>query len=318
MRALRKPLLVLITIVVAIAAFTYLGRQVDWAVLARFTLAQNLILCATSLAIILIHAMGTATLLRAMGYHAPFFKLMKAMVAAATVCLAGDPKLGIPMRLFFYRVFARIPLNLGVTQILAESILWVLIMALIIAIPSPGGSEISLLFSAGAMVAIAMGIGGIIVGPTLLRHLWLVRHLFSPANRLGRFVLSVRETLLGLQPKQGFMAVGWYIGTYVVDVLTIWYLLTIFGYHLNGIVLAHVIVLSYVAGALSMLPLGLGVRDVTFSLLLHQLGVSVEDAAACAIIYRTIRTAVPLALCGIMAPWIFSGFNSRKATNSPD
>ena len=131
-----------------------------------------------------------------------------------------------------------------------------------------------------------------------------VRLLFDATNRVGAFVTSVRTALLGIRPGALIAATAWLASTYVIDIGTLWYLAQLFGHSLDVFQAGHAIVLSYLAGAVSFLPLGLGVRDVALSALLQQAGLPAADAAAVAVIQRAFRTLVPLAMGALLLPFV--------------
>jgi uncharacterized protein (TIRG00374 family) len=250
------------------------------------------------------HAAGAAALLKALDHVAPVRKVMMAMLAASLVGMGGDPKLGIPARLFFYKLFADIPLVVGVTQTVAESALWLLLMALIVAIPGPYEQTYALTLSLAALAILAASLLGLSLGPTFLVHIRGLRWVFSEKNRIGRFVCSVRAALMSMKFKYLLLACGWFSLTYVIDIASLWYLAHFYGYPLHPAILGHAIVLSYLVGALSLLPLGLGVRDIALAGLLVHAGLPEADAAACALIHRTIRTVLPLLLGALLIPYV--------------
>lgn len=92
------------------------------------------------------------------------------------------------------------------------------------------------------------------------------------------------------------VATGWLALTYLVDVWTVWFLAQALGAPLPPVAIGHAIVISYLAGAASLLPLGLGVRDAAFALLLEQSGAPTDTAALVALLHRTLRTLLPLVL----------------------
>jgi uncharacterized protein (TIRG00374 family) len=301
---MKRTLLIVITCVVAVAAFYYLGRQVDWQAIRALSARDVTLLSLSSVLMVAAHAAGATALLAALHYHASVGKVMAAMLAASIVGLAGDPKLGLPARLYFYKALAQIPVTIGVTQILAESALWLFIMALIVAIPGAYDSAYAQALSHATMAALLVGLALFIAAPALAKRFWLLRHLFSDSTRVGRFVLSVRTAFVSMHKGQVLHASAWFIVTYIIDAATLWYILHLSGYSIDAIILAHAIVISYLAGAVSLLPLGLGVRDVALAVLLTQTGVSESHAAGAALILRTIRTSVPLAMGGVIALFI--------------
>jgi uncharacterized protein (TIRG00374 family) len=72
--------------------------------------------------------------------------------------------------------------------------------------------------------------------------------------------------------------------------------LSVFGPPPSVLALLAVLTISVTAGNLSMIPMGLGVRDASFTVLLAQLGVPNEIALSVAVIQRLFSPGWPLLL----------------------
>ncbi|MBR1203944.1 MULTISPECIES: lysylphosphatidylglycerol synthase transmembrane domain-containing protein [unclassified Bradyrhizobium] len=301
----RKRLLWGAAFMIGAAALFYLVGRIDWHTLRSISIQALLVLCFSSIVMIVLHAAGAATLLAGMRHPASLMDVMMAMLAAGTVSLAGDPKLGVPARLAFYKMLADIPVSVGAAQTTIESLLWLFLMGAVLVIPGglAGDRTVSLsLAAAGLLIA---GIAAVGLGPTVLDRMWVLGRLFRASGPIRQFVFDLRSAMFGIKPLALALATFWLATTYVVDVASIWYLSRALGADLPPVAIGHAIVISYLAGAISLLPLGLGVRDVTFVLLLQQAGAPAETAAALALIHRTVRTALPLligfAVSGLIA-----------------
>ncbi|KUL94109.1 hypothetical protein DK26_20675 [Bosea sp. WAO] len=300
----RKRLLWGAGLLVGGAALFYLSRHVDWRVLAALGPGTLLALCASTILMIVLHAAGAAALLHGMRYPARVADVMTAMLAAGTVSLAGDPKLGVPARLAFYKMLANIPVSVGAAQTTIESLLWLFLMGAIMVIPGPLAGDRALPLSLAAAAMLAVGVGAVALGPPVLDRLWGIGRLFQASGPIRRFVLELRSAMLGLRPGALALATLWLALTYVVDVASIWYLGRALGADIAPAAIGHAVVISYLAGAVSLLPLGLGVRDVTFALLLQQAGAPPEVAAGIVLSHRTLRTVLPLLLGVALTPWV--------------
>ena len=297
-----RSLIWLLTTALASAAFIYLGSKVDWNILFRLSLMQVGLLFLSTFLLICLHAIGAAALLKGLGHATTPGRVLLSMLAASTVSSAGDPKLGVPARLFFYRFFAGIPLSTGTAQTTIESLLWLIMMGLLIAIPGPLAGNYTFHLSLVAVTLVGGGIAVVAVGPGLLERTWLLGSLFRKMGRLRAFILDVRSAILGIKPASLAIALAWFGATYLVDILTVALLARALGGAISWIAIGHAIVISYLIGAASLLPLGLGVRDVTFVVLLQQAGLSAEQASAIALIHRLARTVLPLTLGAVVTP----------------
>jgi uncharacterized membrane protein YbhN (UPF0104 family) len=283
-------------LVLGLAVCIYLATRVEWQALLRLTPMQLAALVASTLVLVALHALGAAALLRGLGHAAGMWRVLAAMLAAGTVSLAGDPKLGVPARLAFYRLLAGVPIRIGSAATAIESLLWLLLMGAVVAIPGPLAAGYALPLSLFAAASVAGAITLVAVGPGLFERLWLIGPLLRRLEPVRQFVLDVRAAIFGLSPVWLAVATGWLALTYLVDVWTVWFLAQALGAPLPPVAIGHAIVISYLAGAASLLPLGLGVRDAALALLLEQAGAPADTAAVVALLHRTLRTLLPLVL----------------------
>ncbi|MCZ8106033.1 MAG: lysylphosphatidylglycerol synthase transmembrane domain-containing protein [Burkholderiales bacterium] len=274
----------------------FLATRVEWQALQRLAPLQLVALIASTLVLVALHAIGAAALLRGLGYQAGMWRVLAAMLAASTIGLAGDPKLGIPARLAFYRLLAGIPIRIGTAATAIESLLWLLLMGAIVAIPGPLAADYALPLSLIAVSTVFGVIALVAFGPALFERLWLVGPLLRRLGPMRQFVIDVRGAIFGVRPLWLAAATGWLALTYLVDVWSVWFLAQALGAQLPPVAVGHAIVMSYLAGAASLLPLGLGVRDATFAFLLEQSGATADAAALIALLHRTLRTVLPLVL----------------------
>lgn len=171
----RKRLLWGASLLVGAGALFYLSCYVDWRALAGAGGAGGMD-AAGPVRVddpeIVLHAAGAAALLRGMRYPARVADVMIAMLAAGTVSLASDPKLGVPAMLAFYKLLAKIPVSVGEAQTTIESLLWLFLMGAIMVIPGQlaGDRALPLSLAAGAMLA--AGVGAVALGPPVLDRMW--------------------------------------------------------------------------------------------------------------------------------------------------
>ncbi|MES5488791.1 lysylphosphatidylglycerol synthase domain-containing protein [Bradyrhizobium sp. INPA03-11B] len=290
----RKRLLWGAAFIIGVATLFYLVDRIDWHALRSVSVQTLLVLCLSSIVMIALHAAGAATLLAGMRHPANLMDVMMAMLAAGTVSLAGDPKLGVPARLAFYKMLADIPVSIGAAQTTIESLLWLFLMGSVLVVPGELAGDRAMPLSLAAAALLIAGLTAVGLGPAALDRMWVLGPLFRASGPIRQFVFDLRNAIFGIKPFALGVATCWLATTYVVDVASIWYLGQALGADLPLVAIGHAIVISYLAGAVSLLPLGLGVRDVTFVLLLQQAGAPAETAAALALIHRTVRTVLPL------------------------
>ncbi len=296
MRAARSWLLLSVAVLLCVGLVVYAGPHLDWTTLAQLSPELIGILVGSSIVMSLAYAAGAVTLLAGMNARADFGSVLIAMLAGGTVGLVGDPKIGVPSRLLFYKLLAGIPYSIGTAQIAAETVLWLALMGCVLAIPSELARSYAPMLSALAALSVLAGIAVIAFGPVLLTWTPGVKLLYRKWPALNSFIAGTRAAVLGLRPRAIAIAIGWFLVTYAADALALYAVMRAWGALISPLLLAQVIVISYLVGLASMLPLGIGARDLTFLFLLQQLGAPPEIATAATLVQRTFRTLVPLAM----------------------
>lgn len=294
---MKKTIIVwIVASVLMVALAWHVLVHIDWSVFARISVGMLVLLAASSVAMSMAYAAGAQALLFGMNTRPTYFCVLLAMLAGGTVGLAGDPKIGVPARLFFYKLLSNIPVNIGAAQMAAETVLWLALMGIILAVPTELAGEYAPTLSLVAASAVAVLIFAIIAGPAILVRLPGVGNLYRRWPAVERLIEHTRAAILGLRVSTVGWATFWFLVTYAVDTFSLYLLLDALNAAVRSVLLAQVIVISYLVGLASMLPLGIGVRDITFLALLQQLGVSAEMAAAAVVAQRAMRTVIPLML----------------------
>jgi len=123
-----------------------------------------------------------------------------------------------------------------------------------------------------------------------------MRNIYRRWPAVERLIDDTRDAILQISVAAVGWSAFWFLVTYAVDAFSLYLLLDTWNAAVRVVPLAQVIVISYLIGLASMLPLGIGVRDITFLALLQQLGVSAETGAAAVVAQRAMRTVIPLML----------------------
>jgi len=126
---------------------------------------------------------------------------------------------------------------------------------------------------------------------------YLGRFFFSGVvTRFLHFVKCVQEALRQLPVVKILVFVVLDLLILGVQTMRLWLVLSILGPKVSPLAWLAVLTISLTAGNLSMIPMGLGVRDASFTLLLTQLGIPSEIALAVAVIQRLFSPGWPLLL----------------------
>jgi len=276
----------------------YLLRGMDWELVQRATPGTFLLVLVVSMLGTLVYTLLIYLLIRGSGYVTTLWRAYLVLTASLSVNYVTPVKMGIPLRIYLYNHFMDIPIAIGTALVTVETLVGVLTPACIAVV------GIALLFHSVSpvppLILLAlMGIGLLF----LLRarfECWqpaLERVPFARLlKRLMRFVVRVQSGLRCLSPAVILSVVILDLLMFGLQTVRLWLVLRVFGSAPSPWLLLAVLTISVTAGNLSMIPMGLGVRDASFVLLLAQLGVPNEVALSVGVIQRLFSPGWPLLL----------------------
>ena len=308
---MRRHLPWLLAVILTACMFLYVWFKVDLSALGNLSLGLAAALFALTILFTVVYTVGAGLLLRGMGGPASLFSVYLVITGAGAAGLVSDPKLGIPLRVFFYRAILGVPVAVGSGAVILETLIWFILMGFILMAPVPQfwTTEISWIPPLSVLFISAAFIAGLILWPKLATP--LTRYTSRPiVNRIVNFFSEIRTAVGRVDKRQFLMAVLLLASTYVLDAFSLHLLLDAMGARQPLFELVYIIVFSYLVGLATLLPLGLGPRDVTFVYLLTLLGVPLDVAASAALVQRVLRNVIPLGL-GLISMAVL-GFNRLK------
>jgi uncharacterized membrane protein YbhN (UPF0104 family) len=219
-------------------------------------------------------------------------KLFQVLFASHSFNYAGPLKLGMPVRLVLFNQILGIPYAAGVATLMATTGLDIVVMiTLAIALIA------WIYFSPLVGLTMAAAIFACLIGSVTLYHKLPLARLKGP-NWIGRFF----SELANLSPVTIFHAVLISVAKTLLNAVAGWLVLTGLG-ALTGLAeFAFIYLASHLAGLLSLIPMGIGVKDVSAVELLSHLGVSPSIGIAFIAIDRLIWSLIPL-IIGLLAGW---------------
>lgn len=284
--------------VVALLVGWHLLRDIRLSELRAVSPVTSFYLVVLAILNICAYVLAVSILLAGMGYKARVKSVYLVVTAGGTASYVSNVKLGIPARIVLYRKVLGIPTSAGTASIALEIAAWSAAMAVIMLLPAnddllPDDWWLAL----GALAGLAGVFALLFLSLPRLNKLyekedWLtnrVKGVLTFATDFKKGILSIKKT--ALIPVTALVALQ-----YLIDAFSVHLILRDLGYEVSVLSLAHIIVVSYFVGIISMMPLGLGTRDVSLTFLIMQLGVPKEVAVSCALIQRTVRLALPFAL----------------------
>jgi uncharacterized membrane protein YbhN (UPF0104 family)/SAM-dependent methyltransferase len=255
-----------------------------------------LVACSVAIAYCLLAGVGVS---RSLG------QLYLAVTASTAANYSTPVKAGIPLRVYLYKRLLGISPGTGSALLGLEIILATLVpaaislFALLLFLPQ-GGPAV-----AGALTVMVSGAAAALA---LIRSSFYDRAIGAlPLPRIaqralapgGDIVMALRGVPLGsLGAAAGVFAAMW-----VLVGIRSFCAFQLFGGSMSVVELVGISAAAFTLGSLSLLPMGLGVRDATLVALFVQAGADRDVAIAVAALDRLLSTGVPL-LLGILSAQI--------------
>jgi len=275
-------------------------RKFDWNVLRLVPPGLVGVLVIVKLISIPTYAYGVNFLLRGAGYNVSLKDTYLVNTAAGSASLVSNLKLGLPLRIILYQRMMHVPISTGTALMVLETGLSLIWMAIFAAFPVPG-----------LWGKYAWGISGLIFGIVLIGFIFTASFQIFEAYIPGRifrykttqvveFIKNFREAIQTIKIKAIFFAVIMMGIAYVMDSSLLLLTLNALGWTTQLHTAVYLTLISYLAGILSFVPMGLGTRELSLVFLLTQMGAPEDIAVAGSLIVRLARTVVlPVSLSSV-------------------
>jgi len=210
---------------------------------------------------------------------------------------------GVPVRIFLQKKIIGIPYTSSTSELVIEMFL-----------------------SYTCMVITCIITGILFLGPVFRQHLLLIKNSISyDFTTIGFIVLCIVLICFFIKKFKGkiteymtqtldqifktrlqilFIALCLIIISILISLLRLEMLLFAMGFHISKASLLPAMLLSYLAGVISFIPMGMGVRDISLSGLLVLLGIPLASAAVVAAVDRILLSIIYL-IGSIIASYIF-------------
>jgi uncharacterized protein (TIRG00374 family) len=164
-------------------------------------------------------------------------------------------------------------------------------------------------FIVSMAIAVVVNLSALLrpVRSRIIRLLSRLVHLVSRRD-LGRtfaeFDSSLTEglALLSAQPKRLALLLGCHLGTWVVGLVALWFCFAALGQVPPTGVMISGYFIALAAGAISMIPGGLGVQDGSMAGIYVMLGMPLEIAVLASILFRVLYYLLPFVI-GLAIYW---------------
>lgn len=301
-----KKLYYLVVVLVLSSAAIYLfwsSRSFDLSILGHLSSSTWVLATFLSLLSLFVYFSCVNVLLRGMGFRRSLKPVSLIILAAGTATLVSPVKMGVPVRIFLFKKRLSVPISAGVGVFAVEVSLELLWITVILLLPVGHFHEygslrvILIVFS----LLFALFCGAVLLRPREISR-FFSRFVFKrQARRIIDFGISLQQGFKRISKGALVLAGGLLLLRYVTQAIFLYVVLSGFGYPMNPFYLLYAKIVGYVAGTVSMIPMGLGAKDITFMFILSKLGVSEEVALSSALIDRIFHTFFPFCLGVISA-----------------
>ncbi len=290
--------LLLAIMVLSIVLPVYLLRDLDWHMLAQFTPLHLAGILGLLILGTLFYTLAISVMVKAVEHPSTLWQAYLILTASLSANYVTPVKIGIPLRIYLYQHFMHIPTATGTALVTLETITGLLVPTLVAILGiTTLFTNLKLTVPIILLSILSIGTGLIVYLPTHAIKTWMPR---SPRSKITARTLHFIENV-----QMGFRSVS-LMTTLKISLLFLLNLTTsagivhlilrVLGFTINPLVLLYVLAIAITAGNLSLIPMGLGVRDISFTMLLQYLGVPQEIAISTAIIQRLFSPGWPLLL----------------------
>jgi len=220
------------------------------------------------------------------------FKLFQVLFASHSFNYAGPLKLGMPVRLFLFKQVLGIPYTAGVASLMATTGLDVLVM-------------VTLTVSLSAWIFISPLAGftfGVTVLICIVGLVFIYQKSYSGrrerSSRIGRFFWELAQ----ISPFITLYCVLIASAKSLLNGFAGWIVLTGLGATTSLVEFLFIYFASHLAGLVSLIPMGIGVKDLSIIELLRRAGASASVSITFVAVDRLVWSLAPL-LIGLLAGW---------------
>ena len=295
-----KRILVGLAVLALSAALLWLLTTYDLSMLRRLPTTVIAVLVVLSLVYSLIYGVGVAWLLRGLGQPRPVWRVFLVISGGGTASYLGNLQLGIPLRLLLFNKILDVPYAQGAAAVALETACWFGLMGVGLLL---AGTASNLVPWIAMLTMLVLSVIAYRTAPAALRLLnaWLPDRVRGVSlKRLRDFVGHLAVAVATLRWTWLLATLAVFSTNYLIDALSVSLIVHSLGQQIALLSALEAVILSYLAGLISFIPLGLGVRDVSLVVLLENGGVSRDVATSVAIVHRVLRTVLPL-LIGLVA-----------------
>ena len=291
----RKPLRIIFASLLFMAAAIYIFRlipDIDPHTFLLLSFERWLLVISLFLIVQLLNVLYFKLILTRMCNIGSLSKLFQILFASYSLNYAGPLKLGIPVRVLLFKRVLGVPYGAGIATVVVTTGLDVLI-TIVLALALLAWFHIS------PLLGIILGLASVII---LTGLAWLFHKLPFARPKRPRWLASFLSDLGNLSPFTISSAIVISAIKSLLICLGSWIILVGLGGVISLAEFTLVYLTSHLAGLLSFIPMGIGIKDASLIELLSRLEISPSVGIVLVAIDRFIWSFAPL-LIGLVAGW---------------
>lgn len=295
-------LLIPVTAILCYAFFKLLGQ--DSLHLVAVDLTTLVFLSLISLPAYALTTYTCHYILLILGHKCSLKKLYLILTLSLGANLATPIKIGVPLRAVLYQRLLNVPYSTGIAALTIEVFLCDFVGLII--------SFFGLLFIfRDTALSVSVFSAPLLVSFLLLFLFTKPRYYGKVINRIWflkkrreRIIALISNTQSSLKKLKKFQLTSisllFFMG-YLINAIRIYFVLFALGFSLDISILLYIQAISFTLGSLSMLPMGLGIRDVSIISLLSYIGLPMNVAIPVALIERLLTSGISIILALVSA-----------------
>ena len=281
--------------VILIATIIYFFNTFSLEILKQLTPQIAILVLLFILSPIFLSIFNMKLIIKDMGYETSYSKLFYIIRSSMFVEHTAPLKISIPLRIYLYKKFQKIPITVGTAASTIELLLTLFVPAIISIFAIKAiFTEYNITIPIVAVLLILLVFFIIIFG-------FNVRLFKKPSYKFINKLEDIKERFQkSIKKLSIFTVITFTIITLLIfmfSAIRVGIILSIFDTPQLGIIkILYAYTLAFLIGGLSFIPAGLGVRDASLTFLLIQLSVPAEIAIATTLIERILTMAISIIL----------------------
>ena len=283
---MKISLIATIIIIFLIAVAMWLS-EID--MIEKIDISQIIFLCILTILPFFIYALTLRVLLEILGIRKSFEKVYLILTASFAANYTIPLKIGIPLRVYLYKKILGVPIVVGATSMILEILLWLIIPVSITLI------ALLTIFPVGEFIILP-----ILILILMILVIFSLFHLdkFLAIIPFGKKFMGkictedIFDNLKRFKKRHVIVISSAFLSLHIISAIRLFLLFGIYG--VNGDILQALIIqsISLVIGTLSLVPMGLGTKDVSLLVLMENLGITTETAISIVLLERILTTGV--------------------------